>query len=64
MNWLIIKGMQNYGYYEDAQVLKKQTLELITQSGVCAEYYSAIDGEPAGSNQFSWTAALAIDMLH
>ena len=64
MNWLIIKGLQNYGYYEEARELKSQTLKLISQSGVCAEYYSAIDGSPAGSQQFSWTAALAIDMMH
>ena len=64
MNWLICKGLQYYGYYEDAQNLQNQTLELISSSGVCAEYYSALDGTPAGSKQFSWTAALLIDMMY
>jgi neutral trehalase len=62
MNWLIIDGLKRYGFKEHAEALKESTLEMVTKSG-CYEYFDPLTGEPAGAPNFSWTAALAIDML-
>ncbi len=62
MNWLIIDGLQRYGFKDHAEALRETTLELVTKSG-SYEYFDPLTGEPAGANNFSWTAALAIDLL-
>jgi hypothetical protein len=62
MNWLIIDGLQRYGFKEHASALRETTLELVTNSG-SYEYFDPLTGEPAGAANFSWTAALAIDLL-
>ena len=62
MNWLIIDGLKRYGFNDHAEALRESTLEMIEQHGFF-EYFSPIDGTPAGTNNFSWTAALAIDLL-
>jgi hypothetical protein len=62
INWLIIDGLKRYGYHDHAEALKESTLEMITKSG-CAEYFDPLNGEPAGATNFSWTAALAVDLL-
>jgi len=35
---------------------------MVFKSG-CAEYFNPLTGEPAGAKDFSWTAALTIDLL-
>ncbi len=62
INWLVIDGLRRYGFTEHADVLTEVTLELVGQHG-CYEYFDPLDGSPHGSPQFSWTAALAIDLL-
>lgn len=62
LNWLIIDGLKRSGHYKEAQDLKKKTFELVKQSGFY-EYFSPKDGSPAGAANFSWTAALIIDLL-
>lgn len=61
-NWLIIEGLRRYGYEDEADRLTKSTLEVVEKSGLY-EYFSPIDGTPAGAHNFSWTAALTIDLL-
>ena len=61
-NWLIIDGLRQYGFIEEAEKLARKTLELVEKSGFY-EYFSPLDGSPAGTNNFSWTAALAVDLL-
>jgi hypothetical protein len=61
-NWLIIDGLKRYGYGTHAEALTELTLELTEKSGF-SEYYDPITGEPLGINNFSWTAALTIDLL-
>ena len=63
MNWLIADGLDRYGRTEAAQRLRDNTVEMISASGSMFEYYSPLDGTGAGSNQFSWTAALLLDLL-
>lgn len=62
INWLVIDGLKRYGFNEHAEVLREVTLELVAQHGAY-EYFDPLDGSPHGSPAFSWTAALAIDLL-
>ncbi|MBI5906726.1 glycoside hydrolase [Candidatus Saccharibacteria bacterium] len=61
-NWLIIDGLRRYGYENEADLLSQRTLEMVAQNGV-SEYFSPLSGKPAGAADFSWTAALTIDLL-
>jgi glycogen debranching enzyme len=61
-NWMIVDGLRRYGYDDHADAMTESTLELVQKSG-CYEYFSAQDGSPAGANNFSWTAALTIDLI-
>ncbi len=61
-NWLIIDGLKRYGYHDHAAALTETTLEMVARSG-CYEYFNPLDGSPAGAANFSWTAALTIDLL-
>lgn len=61
-NWLIIDGLRRYGFKEEASHLRQSTLDLVTDSGM-NEYFNPLTGEPAGAANFSWTAALTIDLL-
>jgi hypothetical protein len=62
MNWLIIQGLRRYGYNDHADVLTESTLEMVGRHGAY-EYFDPLTGEPAGAANFSWTAALTIDLL-
>lgn len=61
-NWLIIDGLIRYGFTDEAKLIKNKSIELMQNSGF-SEYFSPLDGSAAGANNFSWSAALAIDML-
>ncbi len=61
INWLIIDGLKRYGFDDHAAALTESTLELVKLSGFY-EYFSPLDGSPAGAKDFSWTAALTIDL--
>lgn len=62
INWLVIDGLKRYGFEAHAAALQDLSLELVEKSGF-SEYYDPITGEPLGTDNFSWTAALALDML-
>lgn len=62
MNWLIIDGLKRYGFKEQAKALRESTLKMVEDAG-CYEYFDPLNGEPAGAPNFSWTAALTIDLL-
>ncbi len=61
INWLIIDGLERYGYKDHASALRDLSLELVEKAGF-AEYFDPITGEPLGADDFSWTAALTIDL--
>jgi len=61
-NWLICEGLKQYGYHDHAAALRETSLEMVNKSGF-AEYFDPTTGEPLGAHNFSWTAALTIDML-
>lgn len=62
-NWLIIDGLRRYGFNYEADELKAKSLDLVNMHGPY-EYFSPRDGTPLGAANFSWTAALAIDLLN
>lgn len=62
-NWLVIDGLERYGFRDHAAVLRESTLEMVAEHGI-AEYYDPLTGEPLGADNFSWTAALVIDLLN
>lgn len=62
-NWLIIEGLKNYGFNKEAAELKERTLKLVNDSGI-SEYFDPLNGRPLGANNFSWTAALSIDLIN
>jgi hypothetical protein len=61
-NWLIVEGLKRYGFDDEAKLLAERTIELVAKNGP-SEYFSPLDGSPAGAPNFSWTAALTIDLL-
>ena len=61
-NWLIIEGLRIYGFDELADDLSRTSIDLVSSSG-SYEYFSPLDGSPEGAKNFSWTAALAIDLI-
>jgi len=62
-NWLIIDGLERYGYHDHAAALRETSLEMAEKSGL-AEYFDPNTAEPLGAQNFSWTAALVVDLLH
>ncbi len=61
-NWLIIQGLKNYGFQDYAKKLQLSTIDLVAENGF-HEYYDPITGRAIGIDNFSWTAALIIDLL-
>ncbi len=61
-NWLIIDGLKQYGYTDEAEHLKERTLKMVAMGGF-VDYYNPLNGRAVGAQGFSWTAALAIDLL-
>ena len=61
-NWLVIQGLERYGFTEEAAHITEKSIKLVEKSGFC-EYFSPKDGSPVGADDFSWTAALIIDLL-
>jgi hypothetical protein len=62
INWLLMHGLEDYGYREHADRLRKSIVELCREEGF-HEYFNPITGEGHGSDLFSWSAALLIDVL-
>lgn len=61
-NWMILQGLEQYDRADLSTELKRKTLEVIQRSGY-REYFNPMTGEGYGTNNFSWTAALTIDLL-
>lgn len=61
-NWMIIDGLTRYGFGLEAKELEAKTLEMVAKSGFY-EYFNPLTAKPAGAANFSWTAALTIDLL-
>jgi len=62
MNWLIIDGLERNGRAAEAAQLRSKTIEMIREGGMY-EYFSPVTGQHAGASNFSWTAALFLDLV-
>jgi glycogen debranching enzyme len=63
INWFLVRGLERLGLTEEADELRRMTLRLVEASGF-SEYYDPSTGEPLGSPEFSWSAALTLDLIH
>jgi glycogen debranching enzyme len=61
INWFLVRGLERCGLSAEADELRALTLRLVERSGF-AEYYHPFTGEPLGSGDFSWSAALTLDL--
>jgi hypothetical protein len=62
INWFLMHGLEDYGYREHADRLRRSIIELCREEGF-HEYFDPITGQGHGSDLFSWSAALLIDVL-
>ncbi|MGC4943282.1 MGH1-like glycoside hydrolase domain-containing protein [Kribbella sp. DT2] len=60
--WLIHRGLAALGEQHQADQLRDDLLELAGSTDF-AEYADPYDGAPRGAQTFSWTAAVALDLL-
>ncbi len=64
INWLLWWGMTERGSNESAARLRAPNLALLARAEAhLAEYFEPFTGEPLGSLDQSWTAAVALDWL-
>lgn len=61
-NWLIADGLERYGFGLESKELRQKTIQMVAKSGFY-EYFNPLNAKPAGAANFSWTAALIIDLL-
>ncbi len=59
-NWFIYKGLINKDE-KYSKKIKQSTIRLVEKKGF-HEYYSCKNGKPMGANNFSWSAALYLDL--
>ena len=62
LSWLLWRALVRAGEAEHAAVLRRVALEQLAGGGF-AEYFEPFTGEPLGSGDQSWTAAVALDWL-
>jgi hypothetical protein len=62
VNWFLVRGLEQAGLGTEARQLAELTVDLVSRSGF-VEYYEPTTGEPLGARDFSWSAALTIDLL-
>jgi glycogen debranching enzyme len=62
INWLLWWSLLRAGEQERAQKMRRDALAQVAESGF-AEYFEPFTGEPLGSPDQSWTAAVALDFL-
>ncbi|MGH9243101.1 MAG: amylo-alpha-1,6-glucosidase [Acidimicrobiales bacterium] len=63
VNWLLYHGLLRYGYADEAGALRTALVELARRHGF-SEHYSPTTGRGHGGDEFAWTAALVLDLLH
>ncbi len=62
VNTMIANGLDRAGQTEVADRIRSDSVKLIRKSGF-AEYYDPLTAEPCGGGQFTWTAAMVIEIL-
>src|SRR5918996_3202100 len=62
INWFLAQGLDRYGYEDHARRLRKTIVSLCHDEGFY-EYFDPLTGTGHGSDLFSWTAALFLDVM-
>jgi Trehalase len=62
INWLLMRGLERYGHKAQANRLREAIISLCRDEGFY-EYFDPLTGMGHGSDFFSWTAALLLDVL-
>ena len=60
-NWIVFKGLKNYGFQMEAKYLLDCSIKLLEKSGF-REQYNPLTGEGFGARNFTW-GGLIVDML-
>ena len=60
-NWFIYKGLKNKDKFFSDKI-KKNTIKILEKKGFF-EYFSCKSGKPMGAKNFSWSAALYLDLM-
>ena len=60
--WLVAQGLRQHGYSGLAAQLESDVVTLTARSGL-REYFHPLTGSGHGTDRFSWSAALLIDIL-
>lgn len=63
INWMLSQGLKSYGYQEKSDSMKKDLIQLPVRFGFY-EYFDSITGKGYGSDAFSWTTSLFIDLVY
>jgi hypothetical protein len=61
-NWLVAEGLRRIGRVDVAREIERDTLDLVRGAGF-VEYFDPRDGSACGARDFSWSAALTLDLL-
>lgn len=62
INWMLSRGLKSYGYNVKADAMKRDMIQLPIRFGF-HEYFDSRTGQGYGSPDFSWTAALFLDLV-
>jgi hypothetical protein len=62
IDWFLMRGLERYGHEKEAARLRETIVKLCSDEGFY-EYFDPLSGMGHGSDFFSWTAALVIDVL-
>ncbi|MEE1928447.1 trehalase family glycosidase [Streptomyces sp. TRM 70351] len=62
VNWLLERGLRQHGHTVRADALRSALLAA-ADATECAEYVDPATGQGRGARDFSWTAALTLDLL-
>jgi glycogen debranching enzyme len=62
INWLLWWALVRAGQHQLVERVRESSLEQISEGGF-AEYFEPFTGEPLGSREQSWTAAVTLDWL-
>ena len=62
-NYLLADGMRRSGRTDQAAAINADSLALVRKSGF-AEYYDPLNGSALGGGHFTWTAAMAMELLN
>ena len=62
MNYIIAIGLEEINEIELAHKIKNDTIQLVITNGM-AEYFDPMTGEGLGGKDFSWTAAIHLELL-